>query len=123
MSEAFIAFTVLGGPLLLVAFWLWLRARHRRDLLQLADRAMEKGHALDPELVESLKTNARPDPERDMRRGIIYLSLALSVCVFALTVEEEVLLALASFPGFIGVAYLLFSRRRGSDAEPAPAEA
>lgn len=123
VSEAFIAFTVLGGPLLLLAFWLWLRARHRNDLVRLADRAMEKGQALDPELVESLKTNARPDPERDMRRGVIYMSLALAICVFAYTVEEEVLLALASFPGFIGVAYLIFSRKGRSDAELAPAEA
>lgn len=123
VSEAFIAFTVLGGPLVLVGFWLWLRARHRRDLVQLADRAMDKGQPLDPELVESLKTNARPDPERDLRRGVIYVSLALSVCVFAITVDEEVLLALASFPGFMGVAYFLFSRRGRRDAGAVPAEA
>ena len=123
VSEAFIAFTVLGGPLLLAAFWLWLRAQHRRDLLQLADRAMDKGQALDPELVESLKTTARPTPERDMRRGIIYLSLALAVCVFAATVGEEVLLALSSFPGFIGLAYLLFSWKSRADTTGAAAEA
>lgn len=123
VSEAFIAFTVLGGPLVLVAFWLWLRARHRSDLVQLANQAMDKGQTLDPELVESLKTTAKPDPERDMRRGIIYFSLALSVCVFAFTVEEEVMFALASFPGFIGIAYMLFARRGANTSTALAAEA
>ena len=112
ISEAFIAFTALGGPLLLLAFWLWLRARHRRDLLQFAERCVDKGQTLDAELVDSLKTSARPDPERDMRRGVIYLSMALAVAVFSFAVEEEVILALASFPGFLGIAYLIFSRRQ-----------
>lgn len=123
IGETLAAFTVLGGPLLLLGFYFWLRARHRRDLVQLAQRAMDKGEALDPDLVESLKTNAKPDPERDMRRGVIYVSLSLAVCVFAVTVAEEVILALASFPGFIGIAYLLFSRRGRAETGLAPAEA
>ena len=110
-TEAFIAFTALGGPLLLLAFWLWLRARHRRDLLQLAESCIAKGQALDVELMESLKTSERPDPERDMRRRVIYLGLAFAVAVFSLAVEERVLLGAASFPCVLGIAYLIFWRR------------
>ena len=110
-TEAFIAFTALGGPLLLLAFWLWLRARHRRDLLQLAESCIAQGQALDVELMESLKTSERPDPERDMRRGVIYLGLAFAIAVFSLAVEEIVLLGAASFPCVLGIAYLIFSRR------------
>ena len=110
-TEAFIAFTALGGPLLLLAFWLWLRARHRRDLLQLAESCIAQGQALDVELMESLKTSERPDPERDMRRGVIYLGLAFAIAVFSLAVEERVPLGAASFPCVLGIAYLIFSRR------------
>ena len=61
--------------------------------------------------MESLKTSERPDPEHDMRRGVIYLGLAFAVAVFSLAVEEIVLLGAASFPCVLGIAYLIFSRR------------
>jgi hypothetical protein len=122
-TEAFIAFTALGGPLLLLAFWLWLHARHRRDLLRLAETCIAKGQALDVELMESLKTSARPDPERDMRRGVIYLGLAFAVAVFSLAVQERILLGLASFPCVLGIAYLIFSRRSAPADAGDPTEA
>ena len=122
-TEAFIAFTALGGPLLLLAFWLWLHARHRRDLLRLAETCIAKGQALDVELMESLKTSARPDPERDMRRGVIYLGLAFAVAVFSLAVQERILLGLASFPCVLGIAYLIFSRRSAPTDAGDPTEA
>lgn len=105
--EVLVPLTLFGGPLLLIGYWLYLRAVNRRSVHALVEHAIDKGTPLDAEFVESLGATAPPSPERDLRRGFIYLAVAAAVCVFAAVVEEEVLFALASFPGFIGVAYML----------------
>ena len=122
MEETLLGFTVLGGPLLLLGYWFWLRAAHRRDLLRLAERALDKGVTLDQDFVESLGAPPQPSPDRDLRRGMIFVALALAVCVFGTVVEEEVFFGLSSFPGFVGIAYLLFWLR-GRSQEQADAEA
>ena len=118
-SETLLGFTVLGGPLILIGFWLYMRALGRRQTLQMVERALDKGTPLDAQLVEALGaagTSTVPTPERDLRRGIISIALAAAVCVFAIAVDEVELAALACFPGFVGLAYLLLARRR--DAAP-----
>jgi hypothetical protein len=115
MEETLLGFTVLGGPLLLLGYWFWLRAAHRRDLLRLAERAMDKGQVLDQAFIESLGAPPQPSPDRDLRRGMIFVALALAVCVFGVVVNEEVFFGLSSFPGFVGLAYLAFWLRGRSD--------
>ncbi len=116
IEETLLGFTVLGGPLLLFGYWLWLRAAHRRDLLRLAEVAMDKGQVLDQAFIESLGAPQPPSPDRDLRRGMIFVALSLAVCVFAFVVDEEVLYAVSSFPGFVGIAYLLFWLRSRPEA-------
>lgn len=114
-GETLLGFVTLFGPVGLLGYWLYLRGAHRRDLLDLARHAMEQGKTLDQDFIQALGATAPPSPENDLRRGSIFIGLALAVCVFAVFVEEEVLFGLSAFPGFVGIAYVLFwLRGKGS---------
>ena len=88
----------------------WFRYRSRAELQRTVRNAMDRGVELSPELVERL--GATPQPrEKDLRLGVIWMSLAVALvlCGFAVP-EPDVLrgvLAGAAFPFSIGSAYLL----------------
>jgi hypothetical protein len=77
--------------------------------------AIEKGQTLPPDIVDTMAATAKipPSPSRDLRTGIIWLGVAIGLAAFgvALGFEEPdatfPMVAIAAFPGFIGLAFIV----------------
>lgn len=97
----------------------WLKARERENLHKTIQIAYDKGQQLPPELISALtqdvKVKPQPSPERDLRTGIIWLGVAIGLAAFgwAIGFEEPdatyILMGVAAFPGFIGLAFIVMS--------------
>ena len=97
----------------------WLKARERDNLHKTIQLAYEKGQQLPPELIEALtqdvKVKPKPSPERDLRTGIIWLGVAVGLAAFGYAIGFEepdatyVLMGIAAFPAFIGLAFVIMS--------------
>ena len=100
-------FIVIG----LVIFVLSLFRYKTRQATQKTIRlALEKGNGMTPELLASL-TEPKHDVSRDMRRGLVSLSIGVGVALFGFILGEEdavrPLIGLSMFPILIGIAYLV----------------
>jgi len=89
--------------------WLYLKHRSRVEMQQTFRLALEKGNELSPEFIKQLG-EPEPDKDRDMRRGLIWLSLAVGLVLIGFAVPEPEalrgLLAGAALPFCIGCAYM-----------------
>lgn len=90
--------------------WLYFKQRARADTHQTIRLAMERGQDLSPDIIKQI---AEPEPskDRDLRRALVFLGLAMGLvlCGFAVPDPDALrgLLAGASFPFSIGVAFLI----------------
>lgn len=97
----------------------WLKTRERDNLHKTIQLAYEKGQQLPAELIEALtqdvKVKPKPSPDRDLRTGIIWLGVAVGLAAFGYAIGFEepdatyVLMGIAAFPGFIGLAFVVMS--------------
>jgi hypothetical protein len=104
------------GFFILVAVVFWLQAhfkfRTRADMQQTIRLALEKGNQLNPELLEQL-ANPKREPQRDLRLGLIWLSLGVGLALCGVFVPDPSghalrgCLAGAAFPLAIGLAYMI----------------
>ena len=89
--------------------YFYFKARARADKQQTIRLALEKGNELSPEFVQQLG-EAEPAKDRDLRRGVIFLALAMGLVLIGFAVPEPEalrgLLAGAALPFAIGVAFL-----------------
>lgn len=112
MDEAiivpFIIFATIG-----VIVWLVLHFGNRKrvEAHQTLRLALEKGQAISPELLEELTRMGAP-PQADLRRGVLFLSVAIAFAILAVIVGTEErdavrpLLGVAVFPFSVALAYL-----------------
>ena len=90
----------------------WFRYRARSDTQQTVRMALDKGTELSPELIDRLGA-PKPAKHKDLRLGVIWMSLAVGLALIALInpggAPEAVggILAGAALPFAIGSAYLL----------------
>ena len=91
----------------------WFRFRSRSEVQQTIRAALDKGHDLTPEVIDRLG-QPKPSKDKDMRLGIIWLSLALALVLIGFAVPEpdalRGLLAGAAFPFCIGTAYIILHK-------------
>ena len=97
----------------------WLKSRERREMQQTVRAAIEKGQPLPPELVEALSKDVRPNrapsAQRDLRIGVILLSVSIGIALMGSAigmVEGDALFPIvgaATIPGMIGVAFIILS--------------
>ena len=118
MSEEYIGFSAVVGPIILLGIYFWLRYRSRHDMQETIRLALDKGHDLSPELIDRLG-HPKASKNKDLRLGVIWLGLAAALALCALFVPEPearpgLLMAMA-FPACIGSAYMLIWRFAGSD--------
>jgi len=100
-----------------LVFWLFFLYRHktRAEAQQTVRMALEKGSELSPEFIKSI-SEPEPPRNRDLRRGLIWMALAVALALCGLAVAMYDLQALwgclagAAFPFCIGAAYLLMWR-------------
>jgi Mg2+/citrate symporter len=120
------ALLIIGLVTVIVLPWL-IKARDRTRIHETLSKALERGVAPPPELLKAITENsrtaapARPLPEKDLRTGVIWLSVAAGLGLLALGIvlghdpkhlhlpirQPLASLAIAAFPGAIGLGYLI----------------
>lgn len=106
-----------------VIFWLiaHFKFRTRAETQQTIRLALEKGNELSPELLSQL-AEPEPDGNRDLRRSLIWLALAIGLALCGYFVPDPSghafrgCLAGASFPLAIGIAYMIMWRYSSKNA-------
>ncbi len=82
--------------------------------------AIEQGQTLDAETIQSLTGYSPPSGDRDLRRGLILLSIAIATVGFGWLLDEpdatKVFYGTALFPGLVGLAYIVMTRFSGRTA-------
>ena len=118
MEEAWIGMAAVAGPIILLGVFFWFRYMGRKDTQQTIRMAIDKGQELTPELIDRLG-HPKPAKNRDMRLGVIWLAVAGAFGIFSQVIPDDeantILLGIAAFPLFIGLAYLIIWRFAGSD--------
>ena len=118
INEFWIPVVMFIGLSVVLSLWVWFRYRAKQDSQMTIRTAIEKGQELSPEMIENL-ANPRVSPQRDLRRGVIGVLIAISIALFGVILGEEdavrPLLGIAVFPLLIGVAFLLMHRYGRSD--------
>jgi len=118
MAEEMIPITMFVGLTVVFALIVWFRYRNRNDVQQTIRAALDKGQELSPELIDRLG-HPKPAKDKDLRIGIVWLSIAAGLVLIGVAVPEpEALrgtLAGAALPFCIGVAFLLLHRLSDKD--------
>ncbi len=93
-----------------LGLFLMFRYRTRTELQKTVRLALDKGQELTPEIIDRLG-QPRDKPYTDLRRALIWVAVGIAVAVFGLILDEDdavrPLIAIASFPLAIGIAYLI----------------
>jgi len=113
MDEGIVIPIVVFGSATLV-FFLWIYFKYKSQLTtqQTLRLALDKNAELSPEFIKQL-VDPEPPKDRDLRRGLVWLSLAVGLVLCGLAVPDESgealrgCLAGAAFPFAIGAAFLL----------------
>lgn len=114
--DTFIPATFFGAIVLVV--WLFQHFSHKKriEAFQTLRLAIEKGQPLTPETLESMARIS--SPIADLRRGIVFVAVAAGFASFAMIIGSSpqmdsngrevtrALLGIATFPLFIGLAFL-----------------
>lgn len=101
-----VLFLVIGS--VLIAYF-YFRYRARLEVQQTVRTAMERGQDLSPELLEAVGGEGAGGAG-DLRKGTIWLALAVALGLMAWVVDERTLLGIAAFPLMLGIAYLVLWR-------------
>lgn len=104
-----------------IIFWLvsYFRFRSKAEMQQTIRLALEKGTELSPELIDRLG-DPEPSKFKDLRRGFVWLALAIGLALCGVAVPDPSgdalrgCLAGAAFPLTIGIAYVLMWRYASS---------
>ena len=105
---------------LTVIFCLWFYFRHksRAEMQQTFRLALEKGSELSPEFVRQLGEPERTK-DKDLRLGLIWLALGIAMLILGFAINDPEVIGpmagSASFPGLIGIAYLIMWRYGASN--------
>ena len=111
-----ISMAIVTGVVLVLFFW--FRYRMRGEMQQTIRTAIDKGQELTPEIIERLGTT-KPPKDRDLRRGIITVAIAVSLVIFGSVIPDDeaqqVFVGIASFPFCLGIAFFIMHFFSGRD--------
>jgi hypothetical protein len=119
VEEVLVPFFICAMIVAIVVGPGWLKSRERREMQATVRAAIEKGQPLPPELIEALskdvKTPKIPSAQRDMRIGVILLSVGAGVALTGWILRGINDYAMfgtmsgAAIPGTIGLAFVILS--------------
>ena len=118
MVEELVPIVMFAGMTLVFVMLFWFRFRARSEMQQTIRMALDKGHELTPEIIDRLG-HPKDSKFKDLRLGVIWLSLAVGLVLVGFAVPEDSgdalrgCMAGAAFPFAIGMAYLLLYRITG----------
>ena len=110
--EAFIPIALFIVTGVMVGLVTYFRFRSKTEMQQTIRMALEKGTELSPELIDRLG-DPQPGADRDLRRGLVWLALAVGLVLCGFFVPDPSgnalrgCLAGAAFPFTIGVAFMI----------------
>lgn len=85
------------------------RAQSHKATMSLLETMASKGEPISPELVKTLGVRRRPK-YADLRTGLILIAITIGLFIFASAIPDDdapqIVHALASFPGLIGLVYI-----------------
>ncbi|MBN9479016.1 MAG: hypothetical protein J0I52_02135 [Bordetella sp.] len=96
----------------------WLKSRERREMQATLRASIEKGQSLPPEVIEAISKDNAKSPAtamRDLRTGVILLSVAIGAALFGYAVSFAEMdafypiVGIAAIPGMIGLAFIILS--------------
>ena len=120
MSEEMIPIVMFIGMTVVLSLLVWFRYKARSDMQSTFRAALDKGQELTPEVIDRLGHPKTPK-NKDLRYGIIWLSLAVALVLIGFAIPDSDpdamrgLLAGAALPFCIGCAYLILHRFAGED--------
>ena len=89
------------------------RFKTKAEFQQTIRLALEKGTELTPDLINRLG-EPEPSKDRDLRRGLVWLALGAGTTALAFGIPDDeatsILLSVAAFPVFIGIAFIIMWR-------------
>lgn len=101
-----------GSIVTVISAALVFRYFSRRMMFETVRAVIEKSDTVDPEAIAAI-TQGRSGPQADLRKGGLFLAVAIATALAALVLDVaelvRPLLGLALFPGLIGLAYLSFA--------------
>ena len=115
MIEELIPIVMFIALAVVICFFFWFRYRARGDMQKTIRSAIDKGQELTPELIDRLGS-PREHKDKDLRLGLIWLSLAIALALCGWAVPDPSghalrgCLAGAAFPLMIGLAYMIMWR-------------
>jgi len=118
MNEEWIPIVLFIGITVVFVSLFWFRFKARSEMQSTIRTALDKGQELTPEVIDRLGHPKAPK-DKDLRYGIIWLSLASALVLIGFAVPEpdalRGTLAGAAFPFCIGVAYLILHKFTGRE--------
>ena len=117
MVSVMIVLIIFGSVASLFIAPRYFKSVERQKMADTLRVAIEKGQPLPAEVIDAMSSNVRapglpPSPQRDLRTGIIWLGVGLGFAALGLTISFEEpdalfpMLGLATFPTFIGLAFI-----------------
>jgi hypothetical protein len=112
MSEGiFVPFVVFTSLAVIIVSAFYFSYKKRRVVYDAIKVAIEKTGSIDPALVEAIIRD-NVGPYADLRKGIILIAVAAAFVLLGYNIPDDEalrpMMGVASFPGLIGVAYILF---------------
>ena len=108
--EALIPIVMFIALAAVVVFFIVYRHRGKQELQNTLRTAIDKGQELTPELIKQMGAPAEAPKDRDLRRALIAIAVGAAFLAMGFAIPEEeamqVFGGIASFPIFIGLAYL-----------------
>jgi hypothetical protein len=122
MEPVLILLIIFGSITVCIVVPFYIRSQERIRVQETLRAAIEKGQPLPTEMMATMETAARnvnlraaPSPSRDLRTGIIWLGVGLGFVAMGVALGYEEpdttvpMIALAAFPVFIGLAFIVLS--------------
>ena len=118
MNIEWVPITMFVSMTVVLCVLFWLRYKARSDMQSTFRAALDKGQELTPEIIDRLG-HPKASKDRDMRLGVIWLSVAAGLVLIGFAVPEpdalRGTLAGAALPFCIGVAYLILHKFTSRD--------
>ena len=116
MVEILVPMSLFFSVAIIVGLFVYFRYRARSETQKTLREAIERGQEMTPEFIKLLGDPPR-QPNADLRRGIVALAIGAAFALFGVLLGEEdairPMLAVASFPCVIGLAYLALWKTGG----------
>lgn len=114
MSEEMIPIVMFIGITVVLSLLVWFRYRGRSDVQETIRVALDKGHELNPEVIDRLG-HPKPAKDKDLRSGIIWLAIAVGLVAFGFGIPDEdeatqIFMGISAFPAALGIAFLILHK-------------